>query len=173
MEVDLHEALTGALSPADRPLGARPLALELDLRGRGLREVALGAPFAVSGTFAAGAGAPGDGAEPALLPTEGVVWGTARLLVPRGIFYDLRLAARSDADPRDVAVLEGARRFVRGDLYASATMLEGELRHGSRTVAVRLRFDARDDLASLLQSVRLQPWSGRRSAILTRGRGGP
>jgi hypothetical protein len=106
-----------------------------------------------------------------MLPVEGAVWGTARLLVPRGIFYDLRLAARSDAAPRDVLILEGARRFVRGDLYASATMLEGELRHGLHTLAVRLRFHARDDLASLVRSVRLTPWTGRPSAILRRGRG--
>lgn len=169
MEVDLHEELTGAVAPADRPLDARPLALDLALHGRGLLEVVLGAPFAVSGTFTCGPAAPD--ADPAPLPVDGAVWGTARLLLPRGIFYDLRLAARHDAEPTDVFVLDGARRFVPGDLYASATMLEGELRHGSRTLAVRLRFDARDDLGSLVRSVRVEPWSYRRSAILGRGRG--
>ena len=122
MEVDLHEALAGAAVPADHPLGARPLALELRLLGGGLLEVALGGPFAVSGTFTAGPATHDAGADASasrdLLPARGVVWGTARLLVPRGIFYDLRLASRPDADPREVVLLEGTRRFVPGDLYA-------------------------------------------------------
>jgi len=170
LEVDLHEALAGAAVPADRPLGARPLALELRLLGRGLVEVALGGPFAVSGTFTRGP-ATDAAATPELLPAHGVVWGTARLLMPRGIFYDLRLASRADADPREVVTLEGARRFVRGDLYASATMLEGELRRGDQVLAVRLRFDARDDLASLLRSVRLGPRLRARTALLGGRRG--
>lgn len=166
MEVDLHEALTGAAAPADHPIGARPLALELRLLGRGLLEVALGGPFAVSGTFTCGPARAGAEPAPDLLPAHGVVWGTARLLIPWGIFYDLRLAARTDADPKEVVTLEGARRFVRGDLYASATMLEGELRRGERALAVRLRFDARDDLASLLRSMRLGPRLRARTALL-------
>lgn len=151
MQVALHEALTGALAPPGRPLDAAPLALDLTLRGRGLVEVALGAPFAVEGTFERS----GEASTTAV-PPEGAVWGTARLLVPRGIFYDLRLGARRDAAPAEVLVLTGARRFARGDLYASATTFDGEVRRGEAQVAtVRLRFDARDDLGALLRSLRV------------------
>jgi hypothetical protein len=166
VEVALHEAFSGGLSPPGRPLEGRPLSLDLSLAGRGVVQVALGSPFEVRGTFAtswlvADDGAPG-------LPALGAVWGTARVLLPRGVFYDLRLAADEDAPPAEVLVLAAARRFVRGDLYVSSTTLEGELRRGERAIAAaRLRFDARDDLGALFRSLRL----GRSGILAGRRRG--
>lgn len=165
MQIALQEAFSGGLSPPGRPLEGRPLSLDLSLAGRGVVEVALGSPFEVHGTYAtswlADGGAPG-------LPAAGVVWGTARLFLPRGLFYDLRLAASEDAPAGQVLILEAARRFVRGDLYVSSTTLEGELRRGDRAIAAaRLRFDARDDLGALFRSLRLG-----RSGILRRRRVG-
>jgi hypothetical protein len=152
VEIALHEALTGAVTPPERPLRAAPLALDLTLHGRGLIEVALGAPLDVEGTFR---GSPGAD-DLASIPDSGAVWGTARLLLPRGIFYDLRLGAGRAAGQGAVLVLAGARRFVRGDLYASATTFDGSMSRGASPLgAVRLRFDARDDLGSLLRSLRL------------------
>jgi len=155
VEVGLHEVLSGGVAPPGRPLAAQPLVLDLQLTGRAVLDVALGAPFAIRGTYAPAVlhldGGPHAGGGP-----PGVVWGTARLLATRGIFYDLRLAPQPGASGAEVLELHGARRFVRGDLVASATTLEGELvRCGVVVGVVRLRFAARDDLGALFRSLRL------------------
>jgi hypothetical protein len=151
--VAFREQLSGGVSAPGEPLSARPMELDLALRGRGLIELALGAPLAVSGRVRG----PGRDA-PGAVPREGVVWGTARLLATRGFFYDLRLAEEDGAPPSAIVSLAGGRRFVRGDLWASATTLDAELRRGGAVVgAARLRFDARDDLPRLLGSIRLGP----------------
>jgi hypothetical protein len=166
VQIALHEAFSGGLSPPGRPLEGQPFSVDLSLAGRGVVEVALGSPFEVHGTFATTWQSGEDGA--AGLPAAGAVWGTARLLLPHGVFYDLRLSASEDAPPDQVVILDAARRFVRGDLYVSSTTLEGELRRGDRVIAAaRLRFDARDDLGALFRSLRLG-----RSGILGRRRVG-
>ncbi len=149
MPFTFSEVLTGGIAPDTEPFAIQPLALELVLTGRNAWEVLFGAPLEVAGTFRAPESPVGG------LVREGVLWGTLRFLPTRGMFYDLRLGAGRGADPRDVASLQGARRFRRGDLWRSATTFDGELCfRGDRVGEARLRFDARDDLPVLVRSFR-------------------
>jgi hypothetical protein len=142
------ERLSGGLEPEGEPLGAQPLSLELRLEGRSVLEVALGAPMAVRGTFTA------EGGE-GPLPPHGEVEGSSRILAAHGVFYDLRLGAPG-APSADRVVLRGTRRFVRGDLWLSATTLVADLEGRGRILGrARLRFNARDDVLPFLRSIRL------------------
>jgi hypothetical protein len=147
------ETLSGGVTPFGQTGPARPFSLALHVSGRGIRECLLGAPLAVRGDFRAEEPSP---AIDAVVPARATVTGTLRFLVGSGLFYDLRIAESEHAPPRDQLELRGARRFVRGDLFTSATTFDGTLaRRGAEIGEVRLRFDARDDVPRLLRSVRL------------------
>lgn len=151
MRLAFTETLSGGVHPPGSA-HAQAMTLELSAKARGLVDSALGAPFEVHGTLRAESPVSTD----VLVPPHGVVSGTLRFLVSAGLFYDLRIAENAATPARDQLELRGARRFIRGDLFASATTFDGVLaRHGAPIGDVRLRFDARDDIPRLVRSLRL------------------
>jgi hypothetical protein len=152
VRVALSEVLSGGLHAPLPAHGTQAVTLHLEVLARGVVECALGAPFEVKGRIVA---LPPTSAEAAFLPAESEVRGTLRFFVSSGLHYDLLDSTKGPGLPGGQLSLRGARRFVRGDLVASATTFEGELvGHGHKLADVRLRFDVRDDVPKLLRSLR-------------------
>jgi hypothetical protein len=135
--LSFHEELTGGFALNDDPMRVRAITLEYDAR-LSLRPTVMTGNISLEG----------------IAGSTSVVGEMRASLGARAVHYEV---AFDDADGRAWG-LHMTRRLHLRNLYASLTVIRGELRAGRKPAGwVVMRFNARDDLFRFVRGLR---WTG-------------